>query len=254
MRNSRKVFFENEHGVRLAGIIDSPPGDEVATAIFSHCFTCTKNLKAIVKISRKLAGHGIKVLRFDFTGLGDSGGSFPDSNFDSCCQDVLAAARFLETESKPASFLIGHSLGGAAMMATAGQQTSVIGLVTIASPSSTHHLADYLGRTNPDIEAKGEGEVTIGGRTYLLKKQLIENLRQQDLPAALQALKIPHLIFHPREDDTLPFWHAEKMFELTGGHKSLVTLDQSDHLLVTRPDDCDYVADLTFKWMQRYQQ
>ena len=138
------------------------------------------------------------------------------------------------------------------MMVVADKLPSIRGLVTIASPSSTTHLADFLSRTNPAIVEQGEGEVEIGGRTYLLKKQLIDNLRKQDLPKALQELRIPHLIFHPREDETLPYWHAEKMFELSGGPKSMVTLDQSDHLLVTRPDDCPFVADLVVRWATRY--
>lgn len=252
MRNSRKTHFENGDGTRLCGIIDSPTGETKATAIFAHCFTCTKDLKAIVKISRRLAEFGIAVLRFDFTGLGDSAGSFSDSNFDNCCQDALAAASHMIDEIAAPRLLIGHSLGGAAMMSVAEQIQSARALVTIASPSSTTHLADFLSRTNPDIVEKGEGEVEIGGRTYLLKNQLIENLRQQDLPETLGRLTVPHLIFHPAEDDTLPYWHAEKMFELTGGPKSMITLDNSDHLLVTRRDDCDFVATLINHWFERF--
>lgn len=253
MRNSRKTYFENGEGTRLCGIIDSPDGELKAAAVFAHCFTCTKDLKAIVKISRRLAEHGIAVLRFDFTGLGDSGGSFSDSNFDTCRQDMFAAANHMAQETQSPELLIGHSLGGAAAMTVASKIESVKAMVTIASPSSTIHLADFLSRTNPDIVEKGEGEVEIGGRTYLLKKQLIDNLRQQDLPSSLEQLTIAHLIFHPDEDETLPYWHAEKMFELTGGPKSMVTLDKSDHLLVTRRDDCDFVADLIDRWLQRFQ-
>lgn len=251
-RTSRKVFFQNNSGIRLCGIIDQPSGESRATAIFSHCFTCTKDLKAIVKISRNLAEQGIAVLRFDFTGLGDSGGDFSDTNFDNNCDDVVAAVNFLSSEIRPPSLLIGHSLGGAAMMAMATKIGSVKALVTIASPSTTQHLADYLSQTNPAIMQQGQGTVEIGGRTYTLKKQLIENLQAQDLPGTLQALTIPHLIFHPLEDVTLPYWHAEKMFEMTGGPKSMITLDNSDHLLVTRPDDCDFVADIIGRWFERH--
>ena len=253
MRNSQKYFFENSSGIRLSGIIDRPAGSIRATAMFSHCFTCTKDLKAIVKISRKLAELGIAVLRFDFTGLGDSAGEFSDTNFDSNCDDVLAAHQFLSAQIQPPSLLIGHSLGGAAMMTMASRFESAQALTTIASPSSTKHLADFLSTTNPDIIETGEGEVEIGGRTYLLKKQLIDNLREQDLPKSLQQLSIPHLIFHPLEDSTLPYWHAEKMFELTGGPKSMITLDRSDHLLVQRPDDCDFVANMINHWFSRFE-
>lgn len=253
MRNSQKYSFENRHGLRLSGIIDIPADSIRATAMFSHCFTCTKDLKAIVKISRKLAEFGIAVLRFDFTGLGDSAGEFSDTNFDSNCDDVLAAHQFLSDQIRPPSLLIGHSLGGAAMMTVASQFNSVKALATIASPSSTKHLADFLSSTNPEIIDSGAGEVEIGGRTYQLKKQLIDNLREQDLPKSLQQLTIPHLIFHPLEDTTLPYWHAEKMLELTGGPKSMITLDQSDHLLVQRPDDCDFVATMISHWYSRFE-
>ena len=259
MRNSEKVFFENESGTRLCGIIDRPssepnePLDIRTTALFSHCFTCTKDLKAIVKISRKLAKLGIAVLRFDFTGLGESAGEFSDTNFDTNCKDVLAAVQFLSKMIAPPSLLIGHSLGGAAMMAMAAKIRSAKSLVTIASPSSTKHLADYLSQTSPDIFEKGQGTVEVGGRSYLLKSQLIDNLRQQDLPSTLKNLQIPHLIFHPQEDATLPYWHAEKMFELTGGPKSMITLDGSDHLLVDRKDDCDFVANLISNWFGRFE-
>ena len=253
MRNSSKHFFENENGIRLCGIIDKPTDSIRGCAVFSHCFTCTKDLKAIVKISRKLAELGIAVFRFDFTGLGDSDGIFSDTNFDSSCADVKAANQFISNAIEPPSLLIGHSLGGAAMMTMASEIATAKGLVTIASPSSTQHLADYLSTTNPDIIEKGAGEVTIGGRTYTLKNQLIENLREQDLPASLKSLRIPHLIFHPQVDDTLPYWHAEKIYELTGGPKSMVTLDRSDHLLVERPEDCDFVATLISHWFSRFE-
>ena len=253
MRNSQKYFFENNRGIRLSGIIDRPTDAIRATAMFSHCFTCTKDLKAIVKISRRLAEFGIAVFRFDFTGLGDSAGEFSDSNFDSNCDDAQAACRFLTDQIEAPALLIGHSLGGAAMMTIASKIETVKALVTIASPSSTKHLADYLSTTNPDIVNKGAGEVEIGGRTYELKKQLIDNLREHDLPKSLQQLTIPHLIFHPLEDATLPYWHAEKMFELTGGPKSMVTLDHSDHLLVQRPDDCDFAANMISQWFSRFE-
>lgn len=251
MRSTEKVFFENASGTRLCGIIERPSTDIQATALFTHCFTCTKDLKAIVRISRRLAEHGIAVLRFDFTGLGESGGHFSDSNFDTSCQDVLAAEKFLTGKIQPPQLLVGHSFGGAALISTAEQIESARALVTIASPSSTQHLADFLSRSNPDILSAGEGTVEIGGRSYLLKKQLIENLREQDLPAKLRQLHISHLIFHPLEDDTLPYWHAEKMFELARGAKSMITLDHSDHLLVTRRDDCDFVANTIAGWFYR---
>ena len=251
MRNSEKVFFKNDAGVKLCGIIDSPKGEDRAVALFSHCFTCTKDLKAIVRISRQLAELGVAVLRFDFTGLGDSGGDFSDSNFDSTCDDVRAAFAFVADRLQPPALLLGHSLGGAAMMAVAGEFDSVQALATIASPSSTKHLAEYLEKTNPAIVGSGAGEVEIGGRTYTLQKQLIDNLRQTDLAASIAELTVPHLILHPLDDQTLPYWHAEKLFELTGGPGSLITLDESDHLLVERDGEGEFVGELINLWFQR---
>ena len=251
MRKSSKVFFDNSHGTRLCGIIDSPRDEIRATALFSHCFTCSKDLKAIVRISRRLALKGIAVLRFDFTGIGDSHGSLADSNFDTNCEDLLAAARYLSEAIQPPSLLTGHSLGGAAMIEMASRIPSVEALVTIATPSSTEHLAGYLNRANPEIVSHGEADVEIGGRTFLLKKQLIDNLHSKDIPASLQQLSIPHLIFHPLEDETLPYWHALRMFELTGGPKSLITLDHSDHLLMSRDSECAFIADTISLWFNR---
>ena len=251
MRTSEKVYFENRAGIRLCGIIDHDDAQTRAVALFSHCFTCTKDLKAIVRIGRRLAEFGIAVLRFDFTGLGDSSGSFSDSSFDSNCDDVRSAIEFIQQKLGPPKLLIGHSLGGAAMMKVASEYESVRALTTIASPASTRHLADYLQNTNPEIVEKGEGEVEIGGRTYLLKRHLIENLRDQDLPAMLASLSVPHLIFHPLEDTTLPYWHAEKMLQTTGGPGSLITLDRSDHLLVERDGEANFVAEMIELWFRR---
>ncbi len=252
MPKSQRVYFKNKKGVRLCGIIDRPDESPIAFGIFSHCFTCTKDLKAIVRISRRLATRGIAILRFDFTGLGDSKGNFSDSVFDDNIDDLRAAVDFLTSEHSAPGLFIGHSLGGGAMMASVTQYESIQAIATIASPSSTTHLADFLSKTNPAIMEDGAGEVTIGGRTYVLKKQLIDNLRSYDLPEKIRAIDVPHLIFHPPEDLTLPFWHAEKLFELTGGPKSVVSLDGADHLLVNHPADVDFVANTIALWFNRY--
>ncbi len=248
---SKRISFKNAAGTRLVGIIDFPVDQPVAYGIFSHCFTCNKDLKAIVRISRGLARRGIAILRFDFTGLGDSGGSFSDSNFDSNIDDLRAAAEYLTREYSAPQLFIGHSLGGGAMMRSVGEFESVNALVTIASPSSTHHLADFLDATNPDIAESGEGTVEIGGRTWTLKKQLLDNLRSHDLESAIREIRVAHMIIHPPDDRTLPYWHAEKLFELTGGSKTVVTLEGSDHLLVRQAGDVEYVAALIQLWFAR---
>lgn len=260
---TQRVFFENRQSFRLAGIVDSSDEPPLAYALFAHCFTCTKDLKAIVKISRRLAAQRISVLRFDFTGLGASQGVFADSNFETNLDDVRAAVDYMQTEHELPSMLIGHSLGGAAMMAVANEFGSVKALTTLASPSCTAHLADTLLRLNPQIENDGEGEVVIGGRTHLVKSQMLEVLRATDLESKIRALEIPHLILHSPADETLSYRHAEKLFELGKAEnepsskkfrspKTLVTLDGSDHLLVNQSQDVNYVSDLIRVWASRY--
>ena len=251
-RKSDRVTFTNTDGNELAGILDSNTQSNHTFALFSHCFTCNKDLKATVKISRRLAEHGIAVLRFDFEGLGGSKGSFSDSNFDSNLRDIRAAINFLTENHTAPKLLIGHSLGGSALLRMAEEIESAQALVTIASPSTTKHLIDHLSNSAPSIVSEGQGEVTIGGRTWLIKKRFLENLAKHDLEQSLKDLRKPHFIIHPSTDETLPYWHAERMFELTGGPKSVLTLDGSDHLLFNRPDDAVYVANMIANWYSRF--
>ena len=248
---SQRVYFENPRGQRLAGIIDLPDEQPLGIALFSHCFTCTKDLKAIVRVSRGLSRHGIAVLRFDFRGLGDSHGVFAESNFETNLEDIQAAVQWLQTNYTAPQLLIGHSLGGAAMMASVAEIPSAQSLVTLAAPSDTKHLAEFLSRTNPEIEATGSGEVVIGGRRHQITTQLLDSLRAQELKASIEAISIPHMVMHSPNDETLAFRHAEEIFAWTGGEKSFVTLPGSDHLLVSHPDDVGYVADLIATWAKR---
>lgn len=249
---SQRVFFQNDQEIRLAGILDMPNEAPKCFAVFSHCFTCTKDLKAIVKISRGLAKHNIAVLRFDFTGLGDSHGDFSQTNIQTNLADVAAAVNWLAKEHSAPELLIGHSLGGAAMMASFSQIASAKCLVTLAAPSCTKHLAGFLDNQNPDINKLGVGEVTIGGRTHTMRKQLLESLAEFDLKTEIEKIEKPHLIMHSPQDETLAFQHADDIFQWTAGAKSLITLDGSDHLFVNRPDDVHYVADLIATWSRRW--
>ena len=250
-RKSHRVTFPNHAGDPLVGVLDTCDRPRYY-AIFSHCFTCSKDLKAIVRISRRLAEHGIGVLRFDFTGLGDSHGVFADSNFETNQQDILSAVDWLVANYEGPEILIGHSLGGTALMASTHSIPSARALATLASPSNTHHLVDTLLRLNPSIEVDGQGEVVIGGRTHLVKTQLLDSLRRQDMRTHIESIKIPHLVLHSPTDETLSYSHAENMFEWTGGPKAFVTLPGSDHLLVNQPEDVGYVADLIAVWAKRF--
>lgn len=249
---SERVRFANQRGIDLAGIIEWPPGEAHRFAVFAHCFTCGKDLKAIVRISRHLAALGIAVLRFDFTGLGDSRGDFSQTTFEHNQEDLLAAVEYLTRNHRPPELLIGHSLGGAAVLACAGRIPSASALVNIASPVSTRHLADYLAQTNPAIEQLGAGEVDIGGRTHLIRREMLTALRQADLASILRSLQLPLLIFFSPLDDTLPWRHGQEMFELAGGPTSFVTLDGADHLLVNQPGDPEFVARMIELWSRRF--
>jgi putative redox protein len=249
---SQRFFVPNQNGDRLAVIVELPADAPNLVAIFSHCFTCSKDLKAIVKISRLLAQRGIAVARFDFTGLGDSTGDFSESNFESNLADILTVTEWLTQTLQPPQLLMGLSLGGAAMMAVANQIPSAGGIVTLAAPSCTRHLAEFLSKQSPEIEAAGVGTVVIGGRRHVIKRQLLASLRQRDLAADIAALKIHHLILHSPMDETLGFYHAENLFRITGGVKSMVTLDGSDHLLMNRESEVEFIANLIALWVQRW--
>ena len=251
-RTSQRVSFDNGRGQKLSGILEMPTADVRAYALFSHCFTCTKDLKATVRVSRRLAEHGIAVLRYDFTGLADSEGDFSETNFSTNCADLLAAAQFLEREHEAPQLLVGHSLGGTATAVMAKQVPSAKAVVTIASPSSTERLAAFLDRSCPEIAREGSGKVTIGGFEFTLKRQLLDDLLSYDIEQRVGELRSPILIFHSPQDETLPYSWGLKMFDSVNSAKSFVTLDGSDHLLVKRPDDVNYVADMIQQWASRY--
>ncbi len=251
MRKSTRVRFPNGRGQQLAGILELPLHPR-GFALFSPCFTCTKDLKAIVRISRRLADHGLAVLRFDFTGLGESAGDFSATNFQTNRQDIRAAAEFLGTSYQPPQLLIGHSLGGAAALATAPSLSSVRAIATIAAPSDTVHLAELLSGMNPAIDSDGEGNVTIGGLSHRITRQMLETLRQTDFGERLSSVRIPLIAFHSPADETLAWNHAERIFQRVRGPRTLVTVDGADHLLVAHPGDVLFVADMIDIWSRRY--
>ena len=251
-RTSKRITFENGRGQNLSGILEMPEGAVHHYALFSHCFTCTKDLKATVRISRRLAEHGVAVLRYDFTGLADSEGDFSETNFTTNCQDLLAAADFLGKEFEAPALLIGHSLGGTATTVMANRVESAKAVVTIASPSSTERLAGFLDRSCPEIASEGSGVVNIGGFDFTLKKQLLDDLLSHDIESLVGNLNVPVLIFHSPEDATLSYEWGLKMFDAVSSPKSFVTLPGSDHLLVKQREDVHYVADLIHAWATRY--
>lgn len=252
MRQSKRVRFPNGRGQNLSGIVEIPADSAWTWAVFTHCFTCTKDLKAIVRISRRLAEHGIGVLRYDCTGLGDSEGDFGETNFETTCGDLLSATRYVAAELGAPRLLIGHSFGGAASIATAEEVPGLSAIATIAAPSDTTHLAERIARQNPLIDREGAGEFSVGGQTYLLRRQLLENLRAFDFRAKLTRLHKPLLIFHSPVDETLAWDHAIALFQQAAGPTSLVRLDGSDHILVNQPGDISFIADMLATWLRRF--
>lgn len=248
----KRVQFESQtpgsEPITLAGILDLPADEPRATAVFAHCFTCTKDIKAIARISRYLSGLGIAVLRFDFRGLGGSKGVFADSNFMTNLDDIRAAVKFLSHEIAAPELLIGHSLGGAAMMATAPEFETARALVTLAAPSDTTHLVQTLLRLNPAIKTDGHGDVVIGGMTHHVKQQMLDALESFDLPSRIKQLSLPHLIFHSLIDETVAVEHAHNLLQWTGGPKLLVTPGESDHLFINNPADVKMIAEFINTW------
>lgn len=251
-RKTRRVSFTGGTGHRLVGILDYPDGEPRGTALYAPCFTCGKDLKATARIGRALAEWGIAVLRFDFTGIGDSHGSFAETNFSDNQSDVVAAADFLRKEMGGPELLIGHSLGGAAVLSVAGEIKTARGIVALATPSDTVHLANHLVKRDPRVLTEGQGSVHIGGRPFEIRPHLIEDLKSHVIEDAVRHLQLPLLVMHSPADEILAYYHAERLFAWAAGPKSLVTLDQADHLLISHPRDIPFVSTLIACWAIRY--
>ncbi len=234
------------------GVLDMPDGDDaVAYSVFSHCFTCTKNIRSTTHISRALTGEGIGVLRFDFTGLGESSGDFSDTNFTTNIEDLASAAAFLEEHYQAPKLLIGHSLGGTAAIVAAHNIPSCLAVVTIATPFDPEHIVHHFGAKRQEIEEKGEATVPIVGRPYLFKRQYIEDVLGWDMATKISTLKKALLVFHGPHDDTVELENAGKIFDVAKHPKSFISLDDADHLL-TDVRDASYVGSVIAAWVHRY--
>ncbi|MCO8120452.1 alpha/beta fold hydrolase [Stieleria sp. TO1_6] len=261
-------------GIELTGIVDRPadvsPQHNLPVAVFSHCFTCNKDLKATVRISRALAKSGIAVLRFDMTGLGGSGGDFSQTNFTTNLADLAAAIRYADSQIGPVSTLIGHSFGGIASLVTAAKAQddsdelplSQLGFVaTLAAPSDTGHLATLLTQMNPAIESAGIATVTIGGIDWQIRKQMLDDFRRHDVAKWLPKIKCPVLLMHSPVDETVGFDHAIRLMSLIQTQRddatapntpvSLLTLAGADHLLIRDPRDLIFVSEQLASWIHR---
>ncbi|MDG2224322.1 MAG: alpha/beta fold hydrolase [Rubripirellula sp.] len=261
-RSSYRVRFTGGSGHELAGIIDRPDDRFDAPAlVFSHCFTCSKDLKAIARISRGLAETGIAVLRYDMTGLGNSRGKFSQTNFSTNLADLTTAVEHARTHFEGSISLLGHSFGGAVSMAYAGSplgQPQVSALITLAAPSDTQHLASLLAKMDPAIETTGSGTVTIGGMPWQIQRQMLDDFRRQELTAMIPKIRAATLLLHSPVDETLSYDHALRIMGLiqqspeTEAPVSLVTLPGSDHLLATNPADIDFVVEIVAAFIKRH--
>jgi putative redox protein len=220
--------------------------------LFAHCFTCSKDLKAARWISLALAERGIAVMRFDFTGIGESEGDFENTDFSSNIEDLVAAADFLRDHYGPPRILIGHSLGGAAVLAAAARIPDAVAVATIAAPSDTTHLSERLIRMAPELDERGEAEVHLGGRRFRVKRELVEDLRERSLARAIGELGRALLVMHSPADEAVEIDHAWRILEAARQPKSFVSLDDADHLLLRSERDAHYAADVLAAWAERY--
>ena len=246
-----KVEFPGSLGLTLSARLDVPDQSPKAFALFAHCFTCSKDTLAASRIARALVAEGIAVLRFDFTGLGNSHGDFANTNFSSNIGDLVAAAEFLAENYTAPSILIGHSLGGAAVLAATHRIPSTKAVVTIAAPCRPDHVVELLSAATEEIRDAGEAEVNLGGRTFRIQKQLLDDLEMQNQPAKIGALSAALLVMHSPTDDTVGVDNARDIFDAARHPKSFVALDGADHLL-TKPADSQFAAGVIAAWASRY--
>jgi uncharacterized OsmC-like protein/pimeloyl-ACP methyl ester carboxylesterase len=247
----RKLTFPGSGGHPLAARLELPDGSPRAYALFAHCFTCGKDSVAATRISRALAERGVAVLRFDFTGLGQSGGDFGNTDFSSGIEDLVRAAGHLRERFTAPALLIGHSLGGAAALAAAHRIPGVRAVATLGAPADPAHVTHLLGAGWEQIEAEGEAEVRIAGRNFRIRKEFLSDIAAQPQQQRIAELRTPLLVLHSPQDELVGVDNARQIFDAARHPKSFVALDGADHLL-TRRDDATYAATVLASWADRY--
>jgi ADP-ribosylglycohydrolase/pimeloyl-ACP methyl ester carboxylesterase len=245
-----KFEFPNQEGLTLAGALEAPDGEARGYAVFAHCFTCGKDIAAAARIARALARRGIAVLRFDFTGLGNSDGDFANTHFSSNVDDLVAAANALRSRYGAPALLIGHSLGGAAVLAAASRIAEVKGVVTIGAPAEPSHVAHLLEGSLQQIEEEGQAPVNLAGRTFTIRKDFLEDIEQHKLVQQIGALRRSLLVMHSPLDTVVGVDNARQIFEAAKHPKSFISLDKADHLLQERADS-EFVAVVVAGWADR---
>jgi len=246
-----KATFANQQGGLLSGLLETPDEMTMAYALFAHCFTCSKDVAAASRITRALSKKGIAVLRFDFTGLGNSDGDFANTDFSSNLSDLNAAAKYLEENYTAPVMLIGHSLGGAAVLAAAQSIPSVKTVVTIGAPATANHVEHLFANVKKDIIKNDEAIVDLEGRKFTIKKQFLNDISSHNSTEHISKLGKALLIFHSPVDNIVPIEEAAKIYSSARHPKSFISLDKADHLL-SRREDSEYVADIIASWAGRY--
>ncbi|SDW27544.1 bifunctional alpha/beta hydrolase/OsmC family protein [Nitrosomonas oligotropha] len=246
-----QAVFQNAQGESLSGLLEMPSGAIKSYALFAHCFTCSKDNPAAARIALALADRGIAVLRFDFTGLGNSQGDFSNTNFSSNLQDLLAAARYLEQHYAAPALLIGHSLGGAAVLAVAQDLPQVNAVITIGAPATAAHVKHLFADSYRELQNQPSVQVELAGRSFKIQRQFIDDLEKYNSVAHIGALKKALLIFHSPVDKVVSIDEAGRIFAAAKHPKSFVSLDHADHLL-SDPEDSHYVAEVLSAWASRY--
>lgn len=248
---TERLEFKGHDGSVLAARLDLPVGKPAAYALFAHCFTCSKDIPAARRIAQRLASLGIAVLRFDFTGLGHSGGEFANTGFSSNVADLALAADYLRENYQAPQLLIGHSLGGAAILAAADRIAEAKAVVTIGAPAEPEHVIHNFGDHVNTICNQGSAEVELGGRAFTIRREFIDDISDVSLEAKVKHLKKALLVLHAPMDETVSLDNAARIFQMAKHPKSFITLDNADHLL-TRVEDAEYTAEVISTWVQRY--
>lgn len=247
---SQRLKFPGTLG-ELDARLDLPTGEPKAFALFAHCFTCSKDTVAASRVSRALAARGIAVLRFDFTGLGGSDGDFANTNFSSNVQDLIKAAEYLRQDGNAPSILVGHSLGGAAVLSAASQIAECRAVVTIGAPSDPAHVQHLFADSVGQIGSAGEQEVVLAGRKFVIRKQFLEDIAEQQLSQKVHRLNRALLVMHSPQDDIVDIDHARRIYQAALHPKSFISLDNADHLLNDKKD-AEYAAEVIGAWVSHY--
>lgn len=250
MPKSENISFENRNGIKLAGRLDHPAARPRGWAVFAHCFTCSKDILAAARVAQALAMEGIGVLRLDFTGLGQSEGSFEETSFTSNIDDIAAAATWLEENYEAPGLLIGHSLGGAAVIAAAAGISGIKGVATLGAPADPNHVKHLFDSHLEEINKRGKAEVSIGGRPITVGKTFVEDLMSHDAKSSIASLGIDLLVMHSPVDQIVGIENAAKIYEAAKHPKSFVSLDKADHLL-SKKEDSMFAAKIISAWAAR---